>query len=91
MAVGGSGLGCSCAQPALWFFQSSRCWYRVSLPHLQVLLGSLGGHSLCRLGCCRKEPPLHPRLVEGHREMTFHGIMGSFRLENPSKSLSPNP
>lgn len=57
----------------------------------EVLLGSLGGHSLCRLGCHGKEPPLLPRLVEGHREMTFHKTMGSFRLENPSKSLSTNP
>lgn len=45
MAVGGSGLGCSCAQPALWFFQSSQCWYswcRVSPPHLQGHWGSAG-------------------------------------------------
>lgn len=55
----------------------------------EVLLGSLGAHSsgrsLCRLGCHGKEP----RLVNGYRDMTFHKIMGLFRLENPSNSSNP--
>lgn len=55
MAVGGSGLGCSCAQPALWFFQSSQCWSRVSLPHLQGHGGSAG-----LLGC----PQFWPQPVQ---------------------------
>lgn len=45
MAVGRSGLGCGCGQPALWFFQSSQCWDsgdRGSLPHLQGHWGAAG-------------------------------------------------
>lgn len=51
----------------------------------EVLLRSLGGHTCADWGAMGRSPPLLPRLVEGHREMTFHKIMGSFRLENPSK------
>lgn len=87
--MGDSGLGCSCAQPALWFFQSSQCWYswyRVPPPGtLRCCWAPWVATACADWGAMGRSPPLLPRLVEGHREMTFHKIMGSFRLENPSK------